>query len=153
MPPVANQPPPPQHHAKGERPALDRQWLTYLSAGGDPGDGQAIASDPSFQAGIATFNEHRFFEAHELFEQAWLRALYPDRLIGHSLAKLCAALVWAERREVQSTAKAMRNATRILAGLPGTYARIDLASLLLEFTESWTPEATNSAKLKIVVKQ
>jgi uncharacterized protein len=146
-------PSPPQQHAKGQRQALDQHWLAYLATGGEAGDGHLIADVGSFRAGIAAFNAGKFFEAHESFEDAWQVTPYPDRLIGLGLAKLSAALVRAQRGEGKPTHKVMRDATRVLAGLPDVYARVDLGDLLRALIEQGKANALAPAELKIVVKE
>lgn len=122
--------PPPQQHPKGQRQALDALWLAHLAAGGDPGDAHQLAGSSSFQTGITEFNQQRFTEAHESFEQTWRDAPYPDRLLPLALAKLAASWVQIGHGAQQEPSKAMRDATRLLLALPPTYARVDLAALL-----------------------
>lgn len=122
-------PPPPQHHAKGQRQALDTLWLAHLAAGVDPGDGHQLARSPSFGIGIVEFNQGKFFEAHESFERAWLDAPYPDRLLSLALSKLGAAGAHGQRGNLASATKIIRDAQRCLSPLPREFAGIDCSAL------------------------
>ena len=144
---------PPQHHGKGRRQALDREWVRYLTEGGDPGTGQAIRNLPRFQRGITEFNQRQFFQSHESFEAAWLEAPYPDRLLGLGLAKLAAAHVTAQRhgqQRIDLSTKLAVDTTLLLASLPATYAGLDIAALRAAFGES--PIALPNTALQINVK-
>lgn len=118
--------PPPQTHAKGQRPALDLQWLAYLNSGGDPGNGALLARSASFQQGIAQFNDRQFRNAHDSFEAAWRDTPYPDRLLALALAKLTASIAKAGE---QGAIKPPTSAAKFFSALPTTYAGIDLSPL------------------------
>jgi hypothetical protein len=128
---------PPQKHSKGQRQALDTLWLTHLTEGGDPGEGDQLANSPSFGIGIAEFNQGKFFEAHESFESAWLDAPYPDCLLGLALAKLGAACANGQRGNLASATKIVGDTLRYLAPLPMVFAGLD-CSALRDGLELWT---------------
>ena len=120
---------PPQEHPKGQRRALDAQWLAYLAHGGDPGAGHALTPLDAYRTAIAQFNDARYFEAHETFEHIWLATPYPDRLLALALSKLGAAFEHAKRGNRPGAAKIARAALTCLAPLPDEYADIDVRAL------------------------
>lgn len=46
----------------------------------------------SFARGIEQFNRRRFFEAHESWEEVWLRALEPDKTFLQGIIQVAAGL-------------------------------------------------------------
>lgn len=131
-------PRPSQTLARGERRALDNLWLAYLASGGRPGNGYSLVKRPFIQ-GLERFNEGRYFEAHELFEEAWLAARYPQRLLCLALAKLGAAFEQHARGNLRSARKIVGDAQHCLAPLPSGYGPIDVGRLRTELT-SWLDE-------------
>ena len=122
-------PRPPQQFARGDRRALDAEWLAYLANGGDAGDGSSLAGDREFVAGFDRFNEGGHAEAHELFEGAWVAAPYPDRLLCLALSKLGAAFEQEARGNLRGARKIVGDAQRCLAPLPAAYGSIDVQAL------------------------
>lgn len=119
---------PPQSYAKGQRQTLDRLWLAYLADGGPAGNGAALLSAPGFADGIRAFNAGDYFDAHELFEQAWRSTPYPDRLLPWALSKLGAACHHASEHRGTSTKKLARDASIVLEALPRSFGGLDLLS-------------------------
>ena len=117
---------PQQHHAKGQRQALDRLWLRYLADGGEPGRGDVLLTTPGFEQGIRSFNARAYFDAHERFELAWRASDYPDRLLPYALSKLGAACHHAAGSRSRAAPKLARDALAVLGVLPDFYATIDL---------------------------
>lgn len=122
-------PRPPQRYARGDRRALDAEWLAYLASGGTAGDGSSLAGDLEFIAGIDRFNEGDHAEAHEMFERAWLAAPYPERLLCLALSKLGAAFEQQARGNLRGARKIAGDARRCLAPLPNAYGSIDVQAL------------------------
>jgi len=120
---------PPQDHPKGGRRALDAQWLAYLSADGDSGDGADLAASADFALGLAQFNQADYHKAHESFEHAWLATAYPERLIALALSKLGAAFAHAQADNRRSATKIAADALACLAPFPEGYAGIDVRAL------------------------
>ena len=93
------------------------------------------------EAGIAAYEEGRFFEAHELMEPAWMGSRDPaERDLDQGLIKLAAAYVHAERGNPLGMRKNLVGARRRLAALDAEHgeaggraalnARVDAATLL-----------------------
>jgi predicted metal-dependent hydrolase len=98
------------------------------------------------EAGIATYEEGGFFEAHELMEPAWMgSADQAERDLDQGLIKLAAAYVHAQRGNPIGMRKNLAGARRRLAAVVGApegagdraqqAAGVD-AGLLLERVES-----------------
>lgn len=72
------------------------------------------------EAGIATYEEGGFFEAHELLEPAWMgSADQSERDLDQGLIKLAAAYVHAERGNALGMRKNLLGARRRLAAVVG----------------------------------
>jgi len=93
------------------------------------------------EAGIAAYEEGRFFEAHELMEPAWMGSRDPaERDLDQGLIKLAAAYVHAERGNPLGMRKNLVGARRRLAALDAEHgeaggraalsAQVDAAALL-----------------------
>jgi hypothetical protein len=74
------------------------------------------------EAGIAAFEEGRFFEAHELMEPAWMGSPEPaERDLDQGLIKLAAAYVHAQRGNALGMRKNLAGARRRLAAVVGDH--------------------------------
>jgi hypothetical protein len=74
------------------------------------------------EAGIAAFEEGRFFEAHELMEPAWMGSPDPaERDLDQGLIKLAAAYVHAQRGNALGMRKNLAGARRRLAAVVGAH--------------------------------
>ena len=74
------------------------------------------------EAGIAAFEEGRFFEAHELMEPAWMGSSDPaERDLDQGLIKLAAAYVHARRGNALGMRKNLAGARRRLAAVVGAH--------------------------------
>src|SRR2546423_14166058 len=60
---------------------------------------EALSAGRLLQLGIDLHNERRFFEAHEAWEAAWLRAPDPLRAFYQGLIQVTAAFVHLSRNE------------------------------------------------------
>ena len=143
-------PRPPQQYPRGERRSLDSQWLAYLASGGNVGDGMSLAADHRFVAGIDRLNEGGYYEAHELFEHAWLAAQYPERLLCLALSKLGAAFEQQARMNLRGARKIVGDAQRCLSPLPAVFGSIDIRALREEL-EAWSAKPAGSPRLKRIV--
>ena len=148
MPGPQRTPRPPQQHARGERRALDDLWLAHLASGGRPGNGYSLVKRP-FVKGIELFNNRQYYVAHEFFEQAWLAARYPQRLLCLALAKLGAAFEQQERGNLRAARKIVGDAQHCLGPLPTGYGPIDVGRLRTELS-TWLEEGGVPPSLRTV---
>ena len=121
--------PPPQRGAQGGRPALDRRWLAYLEADGDPGDGADLVASDLPARGSAEFNGGNFFASHETWEELWGRTAYPQRLFCLALTKLGAGFEHARRTNARGATRVLSDALAYLAPFLPAYARLDTQRL------------------------
>ncbi len=76
------------------------------------------------EAGIAAFEDGRFFEAHELMEPAWMGSSDPaERDLDQGLIKLAAAYVHAQRGNALGMRKNLAGARRRLAAVEGPHGK------------------------------
>jgi predicted metal-dependent hydrolase len=83
---------------------------------------------PALLAGIALFNEHHFWHAHEEWERIWLKAEEPDKQFLQGLIQLAAAYHHVQRGTFSGGARLFDAALRRLANFPPAYRGIDRAS-------------------------
>ena len=123
---------PPQEFPHGARRLADAQWLAYVAATGDTGDGEALAHSQALRRGIAEFNEGRFRESHETWEELWKDSPYPERLFLLALTKLGAGFAHALRRNETGMRSQLTEAARILRPFAPAYAGVDTQRLIAD---------------------
>ncbi len=121
---------PPQQFPHGARRLVDGQWLAYVAGTGDVGDGAALARSRALQRGIAEFNEGRFRQSHETWEELWKDTPYPERLFLLALTKLGAGFAHALRRNERGMRSQLAEAVRILRVFAPAYAGVDAQGLI-----------------------
>ena len=121
---------PPQHFPHGARRIADAQWLAYVRRTGDTGDGASLAHSELLQRGIDEFNEGRFRDSHETWEELWLSSSYPERLFLLALTKLGAGFAHALRRNSKGMSSQLGEAVRILRAFAPAYADVDTQHLI-----------------------
>ena len=82
-----------------------------------------------FQQGIDLFNEGRFFECHEAWEQAWLRSSGSEKLFYQGMIQAAVAILHAQRGNLAGTRTLWEKARDKLAPLPAGYKAIALDKL------------------------
>ena len=131
---MAQQPParPPQQFPHGARRLVDGQWIAYVASTGDVGDGAALGRSDALQRGVAEFNEGRFRESHETWEELWKGTPYPERLFLLALTKLGAGFAHALRRNDRGMRSQLSEAVRVLRVFPPAYAGVDTQRLIAD---------------------
>lgn len=87
-------------------------------------------TDPLLLRGVAEFNHGHFFEAHELWEEAWQAAVGEEKSFYQGLVQLAVGyhkLLLAQRNGAR---KLFERGQQILLGFPAGYAGVDLGPLL-----------------------
>lgn len=92
-----------------------------------PGDGSFIFHRSSLVAGIERFNEHRFWDAHEAWERAWLATEGDLRLFLQGLIQLAAAYHHVQRGTHRGALRLFDASLRKLSRYPAGYLRVDRA--------------------------
>ena len=92
--------------------------------------------------GVEVFNEGRFFDSHEYFEEIWRSTNPEPRDLFQGLVQVAAGLhIWHHRRRADPAARVLgRGVTRLSPFEPRTFG-LDLAALLraLEPWQKWLP--------------
>ena len=82
-----------------------------------------------FQVGIDLFNEGRFFECHEAWEEVWKRSEGAEKLFYQGLIQAAVAILHAERGNLDGAASMYRKAREKLDPLPHHHRGIALGDL------------------------
>jgi uncharacterized protein len=85
--------------------------------------------------GIALFDQHRFFEAHEVLEDVWRVAPEPERRFLQGLIQVAVALHHHSRGNPVGCRSLLERARRNLSGYPEQHGGLDLAALLRSLDE------------------
>ncbi len=130
---------PPQQFRHGARRQADAQWLAYVAGTGDVGDGPALARSELLLRGVAEFNEGRFRDSHETWEELWKDTPYPERLFLLALTKLGAGFAHALRRNDKGMRSQLTEAVRILRAFAPGYAGVDTQRLIADVNTRLAP--------------
>lgn len=84
----------------------------------------------NYREGIALFNQHSFFEAHEVLEDVWRAAPEPERRFLQGLIQVAVALHHHSRGNVVGCSSLLERARRNLGSYPAEYGGVDLGGLL-----------------------
>jgi predicted metal-dependent hydrolase len=85
-----------------------------------------------FLEGIALFNDGEFFEAHEIWEDAWHLASGPRKSFYQGLIQCAVTLEHVRRGNPRGVRSVWTTAQQKFAGLPSPYLGIDHVRLLAE---------------------
>jgi uncharacterized protein len=80
--------------------------------------------------GLRLFEEHRFFDAHEVLEDVWRAAPEPDRKFLQGLIQVAVALHHHSRGNLIGCQSLLDRARRNLSAYPETYLGLDLSAFL-----------------------
>src|SRR5262245_62040315 len=83
----------------------------------------------AFQSGINFFNEGRYFEAHELWEDAWRSAGGPLRLFYQGLVQAAVGLHHLSQGNLNGAASQLKKSLSKLEQYPEKFCLIDNAKL------------------------
>lgn len=87
-------------------------------------------SRDSYREGLLLFNQHSFFEAHEVLEDVWRAAPEPERKFLQGLIQVAVALHHHSRGNLVGCRSLLDRARRNLATYPAEYGGVDLGALL-----------------------
>ncbi len=82
-----------------------------------------------FAEGIELFNQGRFFQCHEAWEQAWLRSTGAEKLFYQGLIQSAVAILHAQRGNLAGSRTLWAKAIVKLAPLPPAHMGIALDEL------------------------
>jgi predicted metal-dependent hydrolase len=83
--------------------------------------------------GVTHFNAGRYFEAHEIWEQIWLRSTGEEKLFYQMLIQAAVGLHHFERSNWTGARGMYRRVVEKLAALPQMYMSLDLVRFAREF--------------------
>ena len=86
--------------------------------------GESIAD--LYEEGIRLFNEERFFECHEAWEEAWKRSAGAEKLYYQGMIQAAVAILHARRGNLEGARTLYEKASVKLDPLPAEYAGIAL---------------------------
>ncbi len=89
----------------------------------------AASVEELFEQGIGLFNQGRFFECHEAWEQAWLRSGGGEKLFYQGLIQAAVAILHAQRGNLAGSRTLWAKAVAKLAPMPPDYMGIALDEL------------------------
>ncbi len=89
----------------------------------------AMSSD-AYREGLRLFEEHSFFEAHEVLEDVWRAAPEPERKFLQGLIQVAVALHHHSRGNLVGCRSLLERARRNLSMYPTAHGGIDLAALV-----------------------
>jgi len=83
-----------------------------------------------FEKGIEEFNRGHFFEAHELWEEAWNEVVGEEKRFYQGLVQIAAGCHKLSLAQYNGARKLLERGSQTLRNFPPDYAGVDLALLL-----------------------
>ncbi len=83
--------------------------------------------DTRFAEGIELFNQGKFFEAHEVWEQVWKTAVGSEKVFYQGLIQVAAALLHAQRGNHRGAVSVYAKSRPKLDQFPAVCMKIELA--------------------------
>lgn len=93
---------------------------------------QAMNGRDYFREGRELFNQGRFFESHEVWEEAWRSAHGGERVFYQGLIQVAAALIHFQRGNLSGAASLWTKAVAKLSRFPPDYHGVQIGRLLEE---------------------
>ena len=79
-----------------------------------------------YEEGIRLFNDERFFECHEVWEEAWKRSAGAEKVYYQGMIQAAVAILHARRGNIEGARTLYAKARSKLDELPAEYAGIAL---------------------------
>jgi predicted metal-dependent hydrolase len=122
---------------KGERIS---QWVAEGTAEDVNRDEAGVERHPYYRAFFRCWNEQRYYEAHDVLEQLWLKTKSSDSEFFKGLIQAAGAFVHLQKhfehpshakhsRRLSPAVRLFRLAQRNLASFPALYHALDVAAL------------------------
>jgi len=107
--------------------------------------------------GVALFNDHRFWHAHESWETIWLEAKDPEKRFLQGLIQLAAAYHHVQRGTLRGAGRLFDAALAKLEPFPAGYGGVDRAQVVeaakrhrMRIAEGERIDAQEYAKLTVL---
>jgi len=91
--------------------------------------------DRLYQKGLEAFNSSHFYEAHEHWEEVWLKTPNPEKMFLQGLIQVTAAFHHWQRNNPLGTARLLQGALRRLEAYPASFGSISVALLCNDIRE------------------
>ncbi|HYB89445.1 MAG TPA: DUF309 domain-containing protein [Candidatus Binataceae bacterium] len=88
-----------------------------------------------FSEGIGLFNQGRYFECHEVWEEAWKRSHGAEKRFLQGLIQAAVAILHAERGNLKGAASVYAKAREKLDALPASHCGIALGEFRIALDE------------------
>lgn len=92
----------------------------------------AMAAVFDLTEGINLFNDHRFFEAHDFFEDIWMECEYNERLFFQGLVQISVGYFHFISGNCKGALSQLRKGSEKLKNYLPSYRKIDLKSLIID---------------------
>jgi len=86
----------------------------------------------AFRLGVEHFNERRFFEAHETWEEIWLKSPEPEKTFLQGIIQIAAAFHHYSRGNTRGTCNLLEAGLRRLERFPAAHDQVELETLRVE---------------------
>jgi hypothetical protein len=94
---------------------------------------------PEYLEGVVHFNAGRYFEAHEVWEEIWLRSAGEEKIFYQMLIQSAVGMHHFERNNWAGARGMHTKVAEKLAGLPRVYMSLDLAGFARQFQAVFKP--------------
>lgn len=95
----------------------------------------AISENEQFERGVTHFNAREFFEAHEVWEELWLRAPEPEKAFLQGIIQIAAAFHHYRRKNPRGAKSLLTAGITKLKKFPRSHRGIDVARFLADAQE------------------
>jgi hypothetical protein len=95
--------------------------------------------DRRYLGGILFFNEHDFFEAHEVWESLWLDCAGPERRFYQALIQAAVALYHFGNGNLRGAGKLYRSSKAYMDNYPSPYLGLDTAGFWRQMEVCFAP--------------
>jgi uncharacterized protein len=103
--------------------------VTLADTSQDASPNSALQDDQAFRKGIEQFNSGHFFEAHETWEEIWLRSPEPDKTFLQGIIQIAAAFHHHSRSNLRGARSLLEAGLARLDRFPDAHRGIALLAL------------------------
>jgi hypothetical protein len=98
-----------------------------------------IDYDPRYLGGILFFNQHDFFEAHEVWESLWLDCMGPERRFYQALIQAAVSLYHFGNGNLRGAIKLYRTSKAYMEQYPSLYLGLDTTAFWQQMAVCFAP--------------
>jgi len=88
-----------------------------------------------YQEGLEAFNSARFYDAHEHWEEVWLKTPNPEKIFLQGLIQVAAAFHHHSRANLLGARNLLREGLLKLDRFPGIYGELEIETLRVTVRE------------------